>query len=44
MGLSQGLVLLVFVKNDLKRSGRTGITSTALRGLALLPKDKTFMK
>ena len=44
MGRSQGLVLLVFVKNDLRHSGRTGITSIAVRGLALVPKEQTFMK
>ena len=35
---------LYFVKNDLKHSGRTGIISIALRGLALAPKDQTIMK
>ena len=38
------LSCLYFVKNDLRLSGRTGITSIAVRGLALVPKDQTFMK
>ena len=33
-----------FVKNDLGHSGRTGITSIAVRGLALVPKDQTLVK
>ena len=38
------LFCLYFVKNDLRHSGRTEITSIAVRGLALVPKDQTFMK
>ena len=38
------LSCLYFVKNDLRHSGRTGITSIAVRGLALVLKDQTFMK
>ena len=33
-----------FVKHDPRHSGRTGITSIVVRGLALVPKDQTFMK
>ena len=32
-----GFTCLYFVKNHLKHSGRTGITSIAMRGLALVP-------
>ena len=38
------LSCLYFVKNDLRHSERTGITSISVRGLALIPKDQTFMK
>ena len=38
------LSCLYFVKNDLRHSGRTGITSIAVRGLALVLKGQTFMK
>ena len=38
------LSCLYFVKNDLRHSGGTAITSIAVRGLALVPKDQTFMK
>ena len=34
----------ILLKNDLRHSGRTGVTSIAVRGLALVPKDQTFMK
>ena len=44
MGRSRVLSCLYFVKNDLRHSGRTGITSIAVRGLALVPKDQTFKK
>ena len=45
MGRFQDLVLLVFcLKNDLRHPGRTGMTSIAVRGLALVHKDQTFMK
>ena len=33
------LVCWYFAKNDLRHSGRTGIISIAVRGLALVPKD-----
>ena len=37
------LSCLYFVKNDLRYSGRTRITFIAMWGLALVPKDQTFM-
>ena len=36
------LSCLYFVKNDLRHSGRTGITSIAVRRLALVPKDQNI--
>ena len=38
------LSYLYFVKIGLRHLGRTGITSAAVRGLALVPKDQVFMK
>ena len=38
---SRVLSCLYFVKSNLRHSGRTGISSIAVRGLRLVPKDQT---